>query len=312
MIKEFSETEWKTAEAPAKINLYFEVLRRLSSGYHEIESLVTPISLYDKILVRSSKQLSFHIEAASSECISSEPSIPTDESNLVLRACRLLQRRSGRLDGADIILQKRIPSQAGLGGGSSDAAATLILLNDLWNLGFCRDELAEMGAELGCDVPLFLKGFPVICRGRGEILEVIPDGESLPKLFFVVGKPLEGCSTPEVYRRCTPQGSSDVRYIKNMVQDWREAQWTDFAAGLKNRLLEPAMQISRGVGHMMNLFQNAPDPCLGVSMTGSGSACFGLCRNQAHAVEVANFLEQHQSGTIFVAESACTPVGIHK
>lgn len=306
---------WKYTLAPAKINLYFEVIQRLPSGYHEIKSLVTPISLYDTVMVRSAETLSFRVEGIAEteereECIQNR--IPADETNLVLRAARLLQKHSGNMDGADIILQKRIPSQAGLGGGSSDAAAALILLSDVWKLGYSRDDLAEMGAELGCDVPLFLKGFPVICRGRGEVLEAVSDGESLPPLSLVVVKPSEGCSTPEVYRRCTPVGSSnDSEYrLKNMVQYWREARWQALAACLENRLSAPAVAVSPGIERVMNMFHSLPDPCLGVSMTGSGSACFGLCRDHAHAAEIADFFVQHQSGMIFAAESVSSPLAI--
>jgi len=243
---------WLTSHAPAKINLYFEVLRRLSSGYHEICSLAVPVSIYDTVSVRRSDRLTLKVVIPSEEKyqqLFKGVTIPEDGSNLVIRAARLLQEKAearageqsrhflleegiaqeqsrpqaggsvlggsvlggsqlggerARFYGADIILEKRIPAQAGLGGGSSDAALVLLLLNELWDVRLTREELAEIGAELGSDVPLFLSGFPVICRGRGEQLEAVAGGEGFPPLSLVVVKPPVGCSTPAVYRQCVP------------------------------------------------------------------------------------------------------------
>ncbi len=335
---------WQTIIAPAKINLYFEVIRRMETGFHEIESLASFVSLSDKVSARLAPSLSLRIKASEGNSASD---IPTDESNLVLRAARLLQSmimarfdKTGFLNfkcpeqieeyvhkpesvevigngarsickGASIILEKHIPSQAGLGGGSSDAAATLILLNELWQAGFSREELIAGGALLGSDVPMFLKGSPVICRGRGEILNEIPDGNEFPTLYLAIVKPKEGCSTPEVYRNCAPSGVCGDRILNRMIGNWRENRLPEFAADLKNRLLEPAMKLSPAVRLLMERFRELPDPCLGVSMTGSGSACFGLCRDLAHARDVAKFFSFSKTDyleTIFVAETITAPL----
>lgn len=323
----------------------------METGFHEIESLVSFISLSDKISARLAPSLSLQMKSSDENGNLSDFSgadIPSDESNLVLRAGRLLQNRIlariknefGKVEipnlksppqieetlrkaekslpifpGASIILEKRIPSEAGLGGGSSDAAAALSLLNDLWKAGFSRDELMEMGAELGSDVPMFLKSSPVICRGRGEILDEIPAGNELPPLYLVLVKPKEGCSTPEVYRNCVPSGVRDDRILNRMICGWRENRLSELAAGLKNRLLEPAMTVSPAVKTLMEQFRTLPDSCLGFSMTGSGSACFGICRDLAHAQSVANFLKSLKtdySETIFVTETISAPLTVSR
>lgn len=323
---------WLTIQAPAKVNLYFEVLRRLPSGFHEICSLAVPVAIYDTLSVRSADRLTLKVEIPAEEKyqrLFAGMTIPEDDSNLVLRAARLLREkiavRSGdasefpevptegerpcpggkqvRFSGADIILEKRIPSQAGMGGGSSDAAAVLILLNELWNARLTRDELAELGAELGSDVPLFLSGFPVICRGRGEKLEAVSGGAGFPPLPLVIVKPPVGCSTPEVYRQCIPNGAADEQILRQMILDWSTGRIREMTSGLVNRLLEPACSISPEIGKVFEMFRAVPDPCLGFSMTGSGSACFGICRDRAHAAEAAEFLEKYRFGTVFTAET---------
>jgi len=303
-------------QTPAKLNLYFEVIRRLPTGFHEIESLVTPISLHDTLYVRPSAGLNLTVEIPPEEKFQrlfAGQTIPTDDSNLVLRAAHRLRERLPHRDdlpGADIILTKRIPSEAGLGGGSSDAAATLLLLNELWNVGLSRDALAEIGAELGSDVPLFLKGFPVICRGRGEILESVPGGESFPTLHFVVVKPFTGCSTPAVYRLCEPQGPQSHAVLDEMVSDWRKNRLEAFAGKMKNRLTAPALRVNPDVQRVLETFGRVPVPLAGFSMTGSGSTCFGLCRNREETLENAEFLEKNCVGTVFTVVSELAPLQI--
>lgn len=313
MIENSSEL---TLNIPAKLNLFFEVIRRLTTGFHEIESLVTPISIHDTLRVKPSAGLNFSVKISPEEKyqrLFAGKTIPTDDSNLVLRAVyrlkeSLLPRRD--LPGADIILTKRIPSEAGMGGGSSDAAAALLLLNEFWKVGLSRDALAEIGAEIGSDVPLFLKGFPVICRGRGEIIESVPNGESLPTLHFVVVKPPTGCSTPAVYRLCEPQGPQNSGVIQKMVNAWRENDLETFAEGLKNRLMAPALQVAPDVRKVLEALSSVPVPLVGFSMTGSGSACFGLCRTHEEALKNAEFLEKNCAGTVFTAESELAPLQI--
>ncbi|MDZ4246611.1 MAG: 4-(cytidine 5'-diphospho)-2-C-methyl-D-erythritol kinase, partial [Dehalococcoidia bacterium] len=146
--------------APAKINLTLEVLSRRKDGYHEIRSVMQAVSLYD--------QLSF--ETADGLRLITSNSKVTEKDNLVYRAAQLLQQVSGAKKGAHIILNKNIPDSSGFGGGSSDAASTLLALNDLWHLGLSTETLLKTGGDLGSDVPFFISGIPAVLEGRGEII----------------------------------------------------------------------------------------------------------------------------------------------
>lgn len=171
---------------PAKLNLYLEVLERRADGYHDIETLMVPVSLYDTLRLTPREDDQLHLAArwdlgcyhASGENpnINTWGDLPTGDDNLVLRALVLLRRRAEEAGersvsdrwGADVELVKRIPSAAGLGGGSSDAAAALRAACELWQLNWSEQQLAEVAAELGSDIPFFLQRDAAFCTGRGE------------------------------------------------------------------------------------------------------------------------------------------------
>lgn len=171
----------------AKINLALSILGKRADGYHEIRTVFQSIDLCDTLKFRASNGI--HLQ-----CRGMGP-IPREE-NLVARAARLLASKAGANSGVEITLTKRIPVGAGLGGGSSDAAATLLALNRLWKLKFQRDELAEMAADLGSDVPYFLHGGTALGIGRGEEVRPLPE---LPQLDLVVLYPGIQVSTTEAY-----------------------------------------------------------------------------------------------------------------
>jgi len=176
--------------APAKINLTLWVGARREDGYHPVESIVALISLVDRLTVRA--------EGKGCELTCSEPGLACDQSNLVIRAARGLAERVGRKLNLRMHLEKSIPVGAGLGGGSSDAAACLLALNDLWEAGYDNHQLAEIGAELGSDVALFLNGPISMVRGRGEVVESL--GFEWP-FWAVVLVPEERIVTAEVYQK---------------------------------------------------------------------------------------------------------------
>lgn len=351
--------DFLSALVPAKINLFFEVLRRRSDGYHEIASLVTAVSLADSLYVR--RKPARELDAAeAAEFLARPPSaftdnnnidenrlpvssrsadgslqfmvhipsrrtfremfagvhIPADERNLVMKAARALQRvavkKTHRLPSADIVLTKRIPCQAGLGGGSSDAAAALLLLDCLWDTRLSADELLALGSGLGCDVPLFLRPMPVICRGLGEELAEVPGKDALRPLHLVVLYPPVGLSTPDVYRACVPleeetgrpaDGSAASGQMTQLLAAWRENDLEALAAVLFNRLQPAARGITPWISRVESCFRSLPDPCVGFSMTGSGSAFFGLCRDKAHAKNVAGALGGYHMGWAFPVKS---------
>ena len=151
-------------QAHAKVNVFLRVLGRRDDGYHDVETLLLPISLADDVMVEPAQELSLSLDGLAAE------GVPTDETNIVLRAARALATEAGGAEppGGRISIEKRIPVAAGLGGGSADAAATLLLLDELWAVGLGRDGLARLAALVGSDVPAMLLGEPAYAEGRGE------------------------------------------------------------------------------------------------------------------------------------------------
>jgi 4-diphosphocytidyl-2-C-methyl-D-erythritol kinase len=165
------------ALARAKLNPFLRVLRRRDDAYHELETLILPISLTDRLEVHAASDLVRFETLALQLDVSGDPEliagVPQDESNLILRAAVVLADATGVRGFADFLLEKRIPAAAGLGGGSADAAATLRVLNELWGCGLGEDALRDLGASVGSDVPALLGGGAWLASGRGERLEPV-------------------------------------------------------------------------------------------------------------------------------------------
>ncbi|MFQ3592167.1 MAG: 4-(cytidine 5'-diphospho)-2-C-methyl-D-erythritol kinase, partial [Gemmataceae bacterium] len=157
---------------PAKVNLFLEVMSRRPDGFHELATLMMGVGWYDTLeyIERPTGEVILHCDT---------PELSTGPDNLIVRAAELLRTRLGICQGVEIRLFKRIPMQAGLAGGSSDAAATLAGLNHLWRLGLDAPTLAALGAELGSDVSFFFHGPAAWCTGRGELIEPTPLGRPL-------------------------------------------------------------------------------------------------------------------------------------
>lgn len=177
-------------KAPAKLNLFLQVLRKRPDGFHDINSLFQAVSLYDELTFRRVAAPGISLN------ITNEPSLPTDKSNLIVQAAELMTEKSGLTSGLEIDLIKNIPVAAGLGGGSSDAAATILAVNQLFDLGLTKSEMAEIGLELGSDIPFFFGSGQAIVGGRGEKLSE----SSFPTDYWVVLiNPGIGISTAAAY-----------------------------------------------------------------------------------------------------------------
>ncbi|MDD3470579.1 MAG: hypothetical protein PHE53_11475 [Thermoguttaceae bacterium] len=310
--------------APAKLNLFFEVCHHRADGYHEIDSLVVPISLEDELAFHAhvpAAHRSVDETAARQETTeklgtvesfgtnatrpsaelppirleSSEATLPCDERNLIVRAIRRYGQHVGWNAAWTIHLTKRIPMEAGLGGGSSDAAAALLAAErcSRWFHpefpALSDTELAAMGAELGSDVPLFFAGGAVRCRGRGEILEKIADPPE--PLHMVLIKPPEGLSTAMVYRHCTPgDQSGDLRSITPFLSAFATGDPEQIGRFLFNRLAIVAQSESAAVRLIFERLSR--ETTCGFGMSGSGTCCFALCRNANHAADLAVRLEK--------------------
>ncbi|MEZ4702133.1 MAG: 4-(cytidine 5'-diphospho)-2-C-methyl-D-erythritol kinase [Rhodothermales bacterium] len=250
--------------APAKINLGLHVLRRRPDAYHDLETVFLRIGWADAVQVEPAPDLRF-------TC--SDPTLPADDANLCVRAARALAARAGVAPAARIHLEKRVPYGAGLGGGSSDAAATLRLLDALWNTGLGQADLHALAAGLGSDVPFFLGEPAAFGSGRGEILEPLTDPNGEPyrcPYYLVVVKPDIAVGTADAYRWITPSaaGRPDLRALVagNDLARWRLELVNDFEKPVFDRY--PSLRAIRdglladGAGY--------------AAMSGSGSALFGL------------------------------------
>src|SRR5947209_2780849 len=178
--------------APAKINLSLQIKDGRTDGFHEIETLVTPISLADRISIERAG------EQGEIDFSCDDVSLPGGDDNLVVRAVKLFRARTEIANGIRITLEKRIPHGAGLGGGSSDAAATLLGLNELFDADLTQEDLMKLAAQLGSDVPFFIVRSAAVCRGRGEIVTPISLGKRLRLLLL---KPDFGVRTPWAYAK---------------------------------------------------------------------------------------------------------------
>ena len=283
---------------PAKLNLFFELLGKREDGYHEIESLMVPISLFDTLVLEIDRESSVPI---SLECRTFPSSrrpgeiIPADDRNLVWRAVTAVRQLRDLPLGLRFTLFKRIPSQAGLGGGSSDAAATLLMLNHALKLQLKDMELRALASELGSDVPFFLFPTPQIARGRGEIL--VPQA-GLPRLHCVVIAPAEGLSTPAVYRRSNIPAKP--RHLEPLVEALKSG--TRSLKGLLKNSLEPAAwELFPALSQLAESV--AQTECLGQLMSGSGSSYFGIYPNARSAARAARQLRSMGIGDVFQVNS---------
>ncbi|RMF57012.1 MAG: 4-(cytidine 5'-diphospho)-2-C-methyl-D-erythritol kinase [Bacteroidetes bacterium] len=258
--------------APAKINLGLHVLRRRPDGYHDLETVFLRIGWADRLTARPGETL---------RMTCSDPALPTDERNLCMKAARALQRAFGVTHGAALHLEKHVPYGAGLGGGSSDAAATLLLLSDLWGLDAPPDRLHALAAGLGSDVPFFLGPEAAFATGRGERLTPLLDpATGAPYRFpfaLVVAVPPVHVATAEAYRLVRPRatGRPDLRAVvtSNDLARWRAELVNDFEA--------PVMAAFPGIRTAREVLVAAGAGY--AALSGSGAAVFGVFEAEAAA-----------------------------
>ncbi|MGQ9505460.1 MAG: 4-(cytidine 5'-diphospho)-2-C-methyl-D-erythritol kinase [Thermogutta sp.] len=293
-------TTW-VVHAPAKVNLFFEVLGRREDGYHLVETLVCPISLFDTLLFEESsgQEVVLTVELITGEASLGDcgfDTVPEGPTNLIHRAARLIQEEMGTRKGARVRLLKRIPTGAGLGGGSADAAAALKGLCRMWGLNPAREVMASWAARLGSDVPLFLENGACVCRGRGEIIERLPE---FTRLNIVVVKPAVSLSTASVYAAC--RVPERPRSIQPVLEAWSKGELTSLGEGMFNRLAEAAERLTPAVRDLGDRLRETN--CLGALMTGSGSCCFALYRHRKQAIAAARKLKAERAGAVFVVHT---------
>lgn len=261
--------------APAKINLFLRVLRRRDDGYHDLESLIVPISLADRLVVHAAADATAFRTLSLSLEVTGDPAlirgVPANESNLVLRAARLLAERTEVRGFADIGLEKRVPAAAGLGGGSSDAAATLRALHALWGANLSPEELRHVAAAVGSDVPALLAGRPVLVSGRGE---VVRDTEE-PTAFRIALVTFDfGVRTADAYRWWDEDGGPSA-----------EAAAAIAGRPVSNDLEPPVMERHPRIRQARELLLRAGADA--AVMCGSGPSVAGFLPNEAGALDAA-------------------------
>lgn len=258
-------------EAYAKVNLTLEVFGTRADGYHALRSVVVPVSLADTLEIEVADGLSCDTGYADDLC---------------LKAARTLREAVGKpAFGTAIHVEKRIPAGGGLGGGSADAAATLVALNDLWGAGKSREELAELGAAVGSDVPSLVRGGAVLMEGRGEVVTPFPAPHGLN---LVLANPGINCPTREVYEKCRARVTDDPTIVYNMCSAIESGDIRRIAAAQMNDLQTPAVALHPEIGAALRSLEEAG--ALGVTMSGSGSTVFGLVPNEARGREIAALL----------------------
>ncbi|NND70479.1 MAG: 4-(cytidine 5'-diphospho)-2-C-methyl-D-erythritol kinase [Rhodothermales bacterium] len=264
-----------TARAPAKINLGLHVLRKRDDGYHDIETCMIALAWHDELRFGSADTISL-------TC--SDRSLPADESNLVVRAANLLRETVGYAGGAEIHLEKTIPYAAGLGGGSSDAATTLKALRALWELDLSDDELRHLGAQVGSDVPFFVSSEPAVATGRGEILTPLDTGTLFSEAHVLVVAAGEGISTAEAYESVGPSDRDRVS-ISDIVTG---IHFTDWQGVLANDFQEVAFEKRPELVKIFDYITVVGADY--VSLSGSGSAIYGLFQERTEAERAAGKL----------------------
>ncbi len=284
-------------KAYAKINLHLRVGPIQTDGYHPVNTWMVTVGLFD--------MLDFSLDTAGRvELTSSDPNLPVDESNLIIRAIRQLKNRilqkvgqnTGKSTlGARVHLHKQIPTGGGLGGGSSDAASTLIAINDLWSLKLSRQQLTELAAEIGSDVAFFTQGPSSICTGRGELITPIP--VPIPRWALLM-LPNLSMPTPAVYKQfdlMEPDRKNHGSCDWDQPIDWK--QWialsaTELLPLLRNDLERPAFVLCPRLGELrLTLEQELDRP---VRLSGSGSSLLTLYDTESEA-DAAREKIQHRS-----------------
>ncbi len=264
-------------KAPAKINLTLDVLYKRPDNFHEVEMVMTTVDLADRISLESREDGIIQI-------ISTDNFVPNDHRNFAYQAARLIKDTYGIKQGVSITIEKEIPIAAGLAGGSSDAAATLKGLNELWNLGLSIDELAELGAKIGSDVSFCVYGGTALATGRGEKIKEIP---APPNCWVVLAKPKIGVSTAEVYGGLKVEGLEHPN-TKQMIQAIETKDYELLCSSLGNVLETVTFKLHPEVIMLKEQMKRfGADATL---MSGSGPTVFGLVDSEARVSRIYNGL----------------------
>ena len=276
-------------KAFAKINLCLDVLRRKENGYHEVEMVMTNVDIFDVLEIKELEEKKILLKSYNTD-------LAMDETNLIYKAIALLQKETGKTFGVEVLLEKNIPMEAGMAGGSADAAATLKAVNELFALGVSDERLLELGASLGADIPFCIMGGTVLASGIGEKLRRL---SPLPKMKLLIVKPKAGLSTKKVYESLDIDGLNKAGFIHKDVGEMVSVIESDEAdktkiekiAGRLNNILEvPSIRLLPLIEDIKQKMLD--NNCLGALMSGSGTAIFGIYENDEDMQKTKEILER--------------------
>jgi len=264
------------AWAPAKLNVFLEVCNKRPDGYHELDTLMVPVNLYDTLCFSESTpgetRLHCQSEWANNVVRDTEPTLSEGSDNLIIKVIDLLRVKTGTDRGVNIHLRKRIPISSGLGGGSSNAATTLVALNRLWDLNLSFEQLNAFASELGSDINFFLHESSAQCSGRGEI--VTPFHFPMA-LYCVVICPNFGLSTREVFSHCSPPTIPNTS--DHLIEVLKQRSLFAIGKNLFNRLWYAASYVCQDICKLQECFDRLD--FIGHGLSGSGSAYYGISRS---------------------------------
>jgi 4-(cytidine 5'-diphospho)-2-C-methyl-D-erythritol kinase len=273
----------------AKINLCLDVLRRKENGYHEVEMVMTNVDIFDVLEIKELEEKKILLKSYNTD-------LAMDETNLIYKAIVLLQNETGKDFGVEVLLEKNIPMEAGMAGGSADAAATLKAVNELFKLGVSDERLLELGASLGADIPFCITGGTVLASGIGEKLRRL---SPLPKMKLLIVKPKAGLSTKKVYESLDIDGLNKAGFIHKDVGEMVSVIESDEAdktkiekiAGRLDNILEvPSIRLLPLIADIKQKMLD--NNCLGALMSGSGTAIFGIYENDEDMIKTKEILEK--------------------
>lgn len=269
-------------KSPAKVNLFLEVLGKREDGYHNVETILDTVDLFDSLTLKEiSARRSLGVGGEKEIEIKSDlPELPLGKENLAYQAASLLKERLKIKRGVQITLHKRIPLASGLGGGSSNGASVLLGLNRLWNLGLSYQELTGFAREIGVDAPLFLRKGRVLGKGRGDELKPLPQS---PTLYFVLISPDFEVSTEWAYKNLKDL-TKEARSIKIILFALKSGKIKKIGNSLYNRLEEVVIPRHPQIGKIKKRLLGLG--ACGALMSGSGPSVFGLAEDYQKAEEI--------------------------
>lgn len=281
-----------TLFAPAKINLFLEVINRRKDGYHNIHTVMQKVNLFDTIKMS---------KAPSGVTVTSNNGLPKDEKNTVVKALNILRKRYNLSGGVKVSITKKIPIARGFGGGSSDAATAIIGANKLFRIGLTKSKMSKIAGVIGADVPFFLSGSLTLCIERGDKIKK----EFAPKnLHYLILIPRFGNLTKKIYQKLSLPLTREMVKSSIFCKNLRNGSVEKLGKMLFNRLEEPAFKMKPELARIKRKMLEVG--FCGVLMTGSGSAIYGLCKSGKEAMQKAKLLKKMQLGNVLVLSSLTT------